>query len=1237
MQGQMASALIPAGTATHTAVQSGSWFDPNTWNMGTVPGDAAIVFIPAGITVDYEGQSNAHVFAVRVDGIFECKQTNANQVTRLRFDTFIGAHSSLVRFEADDSTDGNIEVEIAPFDIEAHKIGASGFPQAWSQAAKTHFTDGDTVFQVTRSVGPDDRFNSYADALAGNTSVTETSRSQVEDGIGVLGRYQWDSTQLSLGMVIMGQLEIRGQEKLNMSRLAQDALRNQPLLQLDSLPWGWEVGDSLVVTRGGNLGATQNGEDLVAIQSIAGHTITCTADLDRNHEGRLQDDLHCYVGNLTRNITFRSLQPDSIHQRGHFMVMHNDSNVVIQNASFRELGRTDKSRLLDDMIWDKWLQPKVFNSKISALGQECAEMVRLPAREVTNMRGRYSIHLHKNGATATSNMIPVTGNVIWGNPGWGITHHDAFADVSRNVVYGVIGAGIVSESGSELGFWDDNLVVDIQKGHNSDVYESVLFHDDYLFSGQGLGMKGRAVICRGNVIANANQGVGVMNMNPSINNLDRVDPVALANVRPGFQFDQFPLDQNGYSIEGDGVLPVEVALIMENTIVINCYQGLRSIERDMGVNHESRSIFDGYKCWGINQGLSIVYQADYSFRDVFISGRNSNAIGTFLWKHSHNHLFDGIKMVDLAYGVTVSKLVENGNSQKTRNNGFTPWYFVDLDTANIGQFYEILKENTSTATVYDEHGDNPIHLSSQDLVARATTFTILDSSQLYVDVGAGDFQFEVDGIVTDDLGSYDMGIKQAWAQGTLRLDYPQRVYEFASQAKFEEFLQHNGVYKDTSDNDQLYFILNEWLPNRRSYDYTSFPVRVKILNAPASGVYANPQVESPAQLTPQYRLISRFATVHQSSTDTSLHYEGTPIDAGVWKAVDGNNNGRMNVQFFQQGLVPVGSFSATHVESEPWFDLDLGAISDVEFIDIWNTVDLNGADIEQPSAHFRNFYVLISDSAFSDSTLAHARAQASHEYFKDSIPGRKFSLNHLGAVGRYIRIQGMGTNKLAMAEVEVVGKTYIDSTCIPAPTGMEVVAACDSFTWGNGITYYASTQVQDTLPTIFGCDSVATLQLTITALDAQVANLGTDLEVSPSGDSIQWIDCNGNMPISGANGSIFSPASSGTYAAIVYENACIDTSECVSVTITDLESPTASQIGLYPNPNAGTFYIDLPEDLGAASLKLYDAKGKLVHRMAALEPGENVLEIDLPAGAYNAVILYGDRLKSIPFILHSGK
>lgn len=1190
--------LIPTNTATHTAIQNGNWFDASTWDVGTIPSDAAIVVIPMGKTVTYEGQSSAHIFAIRVDGNFVCKQTNSSSTTTLTFDTFVGTMMSYVKFLANNPTDGKIDVTIKPFDIEAHKNGTSGYAQVWNANALAHFSDGATVYKVTREVGPDSRFNSYADALAGNTSVTELTRTIYDDGVGVTGRYGWDSTQLSLGIIVMGQIEIIGQEKLEMSKLATDAAKGQKIVQLEDVPTGWEIGDTILITLGGEISTSSNGNDIAVIDAINNKTITCKTNLNKNHEGRSSDNLHCYAGNLTRNITFQSPTTNNVHKRGHFMAMMNDLNIQVRNAAFKNMGRTDKSRLLDDFIWKQWLQPAVFKCKISALGQEICEMQQNPKADITNTRGRYSIHLHKTGATHTDNMVHVTGNVVWGNPGWGITHHDAYANVSKNVVYDVVGAGIVSESGSETGFWDDNLVVNIQKGHTTDLYEAALFHDDYLFSGQGLAMKGRSVVCRNNVIADAQFGVGVHNMNPSITNHDRVDPIALATFRPNFTFDQFPLSTNGYSSEGDGVMPVEVALIMENTTVINSYMGLRSIERDMGVNHESRSIFDGFIAWGINQGFSITYQADYSFKDIFISGNGkSGTRGMYLWKHSHNHVFENIKIADVDYAVTVSKLVESGNGElKTRNNGFTPWYFINLTTENVGDFYEIILEDPSTGTPYTEHTDNTIHLSSSELVNRAVSFTILDSTELYVDYANGDFRFEIDGIITDDLGSYDMGIKQAEAQGTLRIDYPERIYEFASQAKFEQYLTANGVYKDTANNDQLYFIINEILPNRRTYEYTSFPVRVKILNAPSTGVFANPQIE--ANWQPENQIVSRFATVTQSSTKTGVTYDGETVDVSAWKAIDGNNNGRENCQIYQRGLVPVGSYSQTKNETEPWYDLDLGEEKLIDYIDIWNTVELNGNAIETNSTHFKDFYVLISNTPFGNANLTTARGLADFEYYvPNTTPTkRKVSFNNLNANGRYVRVQGVGTTKIQMAEIEVIGKTYTQQQIVLPVELMDFTAEA------------APNDLKESLLkwTTFS-------EINVSHFDIEHATDNTHFEkiakIEATGDSAELEEY---------TYSHLNP----NYGKNYYRLKMVDFDGRFEYSDTKLVTFKATDrfIRVYPNPSDADFNIELVNMPWAKSATIYNAIGQVIYESENINTTTFKVNLDVQTGVYTLVV-----------------
>ena len=86
---------IPSDKITHKAVINGSWFSASTWSTNSVPGTGAIVYIPKDITVNYQGSSNEHIFAIRVDGNFNCTQNNSNETTKLVFDTFFACEGRL--------------------------------------------------------------------------------------------------------------------------------------------------------------------------------------------------------------------------------------------------------------------------------------------------------------------------------------------------------------------------------------------------------------------------------------------------------------------------------------------------------------------------------------------------------------------------------------------------------------------------------------------------------------------------------------------------------------------------------------------------------------------------------------------------------------------------------------------------------------------------------------------------------------------------------------------------------------------------------------------------------------------------------------------------------------------------------------------------------------------------------------------------------------------------------------
>lgn len=114
--------------------------------------------------------------------------------------------------------------------------------------------------------------------------------------------------------------------------------------------------------------------------------------------------------------------------------------------------------------------------------------------------------------------------------------------------------------------------------------------------------------------------------------------------------------------------------------------------------------------------------------------------------------------------------------------------------------------------------------------------------------------------------------------------------------------------------------------------------------------------------------------------------------------------------------------------------------------------------------------------------------------------------------------------------------------------------------------------------------------------------------------SYQWLDCNSGSPIPGATERSFTPEESGSYALLLSQGPCRDTTDCVTVMVvssSDL-SGQSRQVELFPNPNDGRFYLRLP---APAELSLYSATGQLLLRQPR-GAGLHELAMALPAGPY---------------------
>lgn len=73
-----ASYVASAVNATHRAVKTGDWNNPDTWMFGDVPSTSARVFIPPNRTVQYNVSSNVELEWIRNEGIFTANPTTDN-------------------------------------------------------------------------------------------------------------------------------------------------------------------------------------------------------------------------------------------------------------------------------------------------------------------------------------------------------------------------------------------------------------------------------------------------------------------------------------------------------------------------------------------------------------------------------------------------------------------------------------------------------------------------------------------------------------------------------------------------------------------------------------------------------------------------------------------------------------------------------------------------------------------------------------------------------------------------------------------------------------------------------------------------------------------------------------------------------------------------------------------------------------------------------------------------------
>ena len=195
----------------------------------------------------------------------------------------------------------------------------------------------------------------------------------------------------------------------------------------------------------------------------------------------------------------------------------------------------------------------------------------------------------------------------------------------------------------------------------------------------------------------------------------------------------------------------------------------------------------------------------------------------------------------------------------------------------------------------------------------------------------------------------------------------------------------------------------------------------------------------------------------------------------------------------------------------------------------------------------------------------------------------------------------------------------LNLTINQSSTGIDVVTACDSFVWTNGVTYYTSNSTAtDTFVNSEGCDSIVTLNLTLTNVDVSTTTQGGIISANETGAAYQWLYFNLNYyPIEGATNSSYTPLVNGTYAVEITKNNCTDTSADIIVDDLGLHNEEAltNHISIFPNPTSEVVNIELTEKIDF-DIRIFSTEGKLVFEANNISDQSYSFKLDVESGVY---------------------
>jgi hypothetical protein len=194
---------------------------------------------------------------------------------------------------------------------------------------------------------------------------------------------------------------------------------------------------------------------------------------------------------------------------------------------------------------------------------------------------------------------------------------------------------------------------------------------------------------------------------------------------------------------------------------------------------------------------------------------------------------------------------------------------------------------------------------------------------------------------------------------------------------------------------------------------------------------------------------------------------------------------------------------------------------------------------------------------------------------------------------------------------------------------------CSTYVWRDS-TYTKSGKYTRLFKSASGCDSLITLDLSIGLDPKLILTGGINYSLRDTYKTYQWYLCSLWKKITNETKKTFTTTTRGSYAVIVSNGVCTDTSDCVvlySQSSSLGKGNPNTGISIYPNPAKDKLNIDFDQFYPSTKLRIYDMLGKLMYSADYRQIDKLQLEVDkFPKGIYSLHLAQDNEIHNFKFV-----